>query len=38
MQNYRWPKAQILRKECCYNRLADTMKELGYRGIETSLK
>ena len=38
MHNCRWPKAQISRKECCRNRLAKTMKKLGYRGTETNLE
>ena len=34
MHNCRLLKAQILRKECCCNKLAKTMKELGYQKIE----
>ena len=34
MHNYRWPEAQISRKEYCCNRLAKMRKKLGYRRIE----
>ena len=38
MHNCRWLKAQVLGKECCCNKLAETIKELEYKGIETNLE